>query len=106
MILPDSLLGQFSGKKAHLQRHQKALFSGHRLLNLELESLRCRTCVGDAHGRMLPRDAAALPFDGVLKCSKPKRKGHPGTGQPFLLGRIVPTEGEALTVKTFLAEIL
>jgi hypothetical protein len=26
----------------------------------------------------------------------PKRKGHPGTGQPFLLGRIVPTEGEAL----------
>jgi hypothetical protein len=31
-----------------------------------------------------------------------KRKGHPGTGQPFLLGRIVPTEGEALTVKTFL----
>jgi len=35
-----------------------------------------------------------------------KRKGHPGTGQPFPLGRIVPTEGYALTVKTFLGENL
>jgi len=39
MLSPDSLLGQFAGKKAHLHRQEKALFSRHRPLNAELQSL-------------------------------------------------------------------
>ena len=96
MFLPDPLFGQFSSEQADLDRHQKAMLSGYGAQDFQLTSLRRGARVGDGHVRMLARVAAA----------DRKRKGHPGTGQPFLLGRIVPTEGEALTVKTFLAEIL
>jgi hypothetical protein len=37
--------------------------------------------------------------------SQLKRKGHPATGQPFLQGRIVPTEA-SVSVKTFCRNLM
>jgi hypothetical protein len=55
MLSANSLPSEFSGEQAHLKRQQKALFAGHRPLDLELSRVRRRACVGDGHEQMLPR---------------------------------------------------
>jgi hypothetical protein len=59
MLTPNPLLGQFSGKQAHLKRREQAPFSRHAPLHLELDGLRQGACIGDEHGQMLPRASSA-----------------------------------------------
>jgi hypothetical protein len=40
MLLPNPLLCQFPREQTHLKRPEQPLFSGHRPLNSELDSLR------------------------------------------------------------------
>src|SRR5580698_3331058 len=57
MIPPYSFLRQFAGEQAHLECQNQTLFSRHGALNLKLESLCRRACIGSRHhGQMLPRN--------------------------------------------------
>jgi hypothetical protein len=55
MLSLDSFTCQRSGKQTHLNCQEEALFSGHCPLDLQLDSLRRRACVGGEHKQMLSR---------------------------------------------------
>ncbi len=61
MLPLDSLLCQCSGEEAHFKGHEEPLLPRHRPLDLELEGLRRRACIGDGHGQMLARGSIAQP---------------------------------------------
>jgi hypothetical protein len=56
MIVPNSRPSQVPREQAHLKRHKQTLLSGHGALNPELNFLRRARCIGNRHGRMLPRN--------------------------------------------------
>src|SRR5436190_22484083 len=55
MISPNSLLGQLASKQAHFKCHEQTFFPRHPPKNLELDSVRPGTCIGDGHSQMLAR---------------------------------------------------
>jgi|SRR5208337_2343148 len=72
---------QFAGEQAHLERQEKALFSRHSALNLQLESLRCRTGVANRHAPMLPPYGASLSdprehFERYRRSAKKQSPAH------------------------------
>ena len=53
MLMTYPLPAQFAGEQAHLISQKEPLLARHRPLNIELQGLRRKACIGNGHGKMV-----------------------------------------------------